>query len=173
MAGSSNMRPARIQAPPRPSMTGAVYGPSFRFGLERVRSVRKHGEQLAQQELAGALGRRDDCEAQLREAEQRAGGAHSGQRAAAERLQSSADLQSHQAWIERTEIAKTTVAETLTRHAREVDRRRTALTAAARETKMLDRLEARQRSEFERAAARRDAAATDEMALNVFRGDAA
>ncbi len=173
MAGRSNIRPGRLRAPARASITGVVSEPSFRFGLERVRAVRKHSEKIAQQELAGALGRRDDCEAELRLAEERAGGAQSGLRAAAGRLQNAGDLQSHQAWIERTELAKSAVAESLTRQEREVDRRRKALTAAAREKKALDRLEARQRSEFERAAARRDAAATDEMALNVFRGSAA
>ena len=47
------------------------------------------------------------------------------------------------------------------------------LTAAARDTKALDKLEERQRSEFDRTAARREAYETDEMALNVFRGNAA
>jgi flagellar export protein FliJ len=148
-------------------------GSSFRFGLERVRTVRKHGEQVAQQELAGALGRRDDCEAELRVAEERAGGARTRQLAAGTGLQTASDLLAHQAWIERTELARATVAESLTRHEREVDRRRRTLTAAARDTKALDKLEARQRSAFDRAAGRREANATDEMALNVFRGNAA
>jgi flagellar export protein FliJ len=88
-------------------------------------------------------------------------------------VQSAEELQSHQAWLERTEQAHATVAENLTRHQREVERRRAALTAAARETKALDRLELRRRSEFERNAAQRDGYVTDEVALNVFRGNAA
>jgi flagellar export protein FliJ len=154
-------------------MTRSVYGPSFRFGLERVRTVRKHGEQLAQQELAGAVGRRDDCEAELRLAEQRAGGALRSQRTATERPLSATELQSHQAWIERTEQAHALVADNLSRHEREVDRRRGQLNAAAREKKALDRLEARRRREFDQAAARAEMLATDEIALNVFRGNAA
>jgi flagellar export protein FliJ len=154
-------------------MTRSVYGPSFRFNLERVRTVRKHGEQLAQQELAGAMGRRDDCETELALAEQRAGVAMNAQRAAAERTLTATELQSHQAWIERTAQAHAVVAESLVRHEREVDRRRTVLTVAAREKKALDRLEARRRREFDRAAARGEALATDEIALNVFRGNAA
>jgi flagellar export protein FliJ len=171
MRRASNIRRSRLHAEPPASITSLVSGPSFRFGLERVRSVRKHGEQVAQQQLAGAIGLRDDCEAELKVAEQRAGGAHSGQRAASDRLLSASELLSHQAWIERTELAQASVADSLSR--REVDRRRKALTAAARETKALDRLEARRRSDFERAAARREAFASDEIALNVFRGDAA
>jgi flagellar export protein FliJ len=173
MRRASNIRRSRLHAEPPASITSLVSGPSFRFGLERVRSVRKHGEQVAQQQLAGAIGLRDDCEAELKVAEQRAGGAHSGQRAASDRLLSASELLSHQAWIERTELAQASVADSLSRHEREVDRRRKALTAAARETKALDRLEARRRSDFERAAARREAFASDEIALNVFRGDAA
>ncbi len=154
-------------------MTRGVYGPSFRFRLERVRAVRKHGEQLAQQELAGALGRRDGCEAELRLAEQRAGGALSGLRAAAERTLSATELQRNQDWIERTEQAQAVVAESLVLHEREVQRRRSVLSAAARETKALDRLEARRRKEFNNAAARADLRVEDEIALNVFRSDAA
>jgi len=147
-----------------------VYGPSYRFRLERVRSVRKHGERVAQQELAGALDRREDCAAELAEAEQRAGGARSAQLAATQRVLSAHELQSHQAWIERTQQAKVAVAESLLRHDREVDRRQAALTSAARETKALDRLDARRRREFDRVQAQREANVTDEVALNVFRG---
>jgi len=162
-----------MQPPSRAPITGGVYGPSFRFGLERVRTVRKHGEQVAQQELAGALGRRDACDAELKLAEELAGGARSQQLAGAERIQTATDLQAQQAWLERTELARTSVAESLSRHEREVERRRRALGVAAREKKALDKLEARQRSAFEQQAARRDTLATDEMALNVFRGNAA
>jgi flagellar FliJ protein len=154
-------------------MTTNVYGPSFRFSLERVRTVRKHGEQLAAQELAGAMGRRDDCEAELTLAEEQAGVAMNAQRTAAERTLSATELQCHQAWIERTAQVRAVVAESLTRHEREVDRRRTVLTAAARDKKALDRLKARRRSEFDREAARGEMLATDEIALNVFRGNAA
>jgi flagellar export protein FliJ len=167
------MRPRQVHQGGGESITRGVYGPSFRFRLERVRTVRKHGEQIAQQELAGALGRRDDCAAALAEASEAAGGARDRQLEAAERLQSALDLQSHQAWIERTQQAQQTVAESLRRHEREVDHRRGQLTAAARDVKALDRLEARRRGEFNRDAARREAFATDEVALNVFRGNAA
>jgi flagellar export protein FliJ len=170
----------RIEHPSRPLQPGSlgsikrsVSGPSFRFGLERVRTVRKHIEEVAQQELAGALGRRDEREADLRLAEQRAGGARTAKLAAGERVQSASDLQSHQAWIERTEQDQVTLANDLSREEQEVARRRNALGNAARETKALDRLEARRRGEFDRAAARSDGNALDEVALNVFRGNAA
>jgi flagellar export protein FliJ len=169
----SYMRPRFLQPSSSPSITGLVDGPSYRFRLERVRSVRKHGEQVAQQELAGALGRRDDCAAELADADAVAGGARDAQIAATRRPLSAQDLQSHQAWIERTEQARTAVAESLTRHQREVERRQAALTRAAREKKVLDRLDARRRREFEREAARREAGVTDEIALNVFRAKSA
>lgn len=148
-------------------------GPSFRFRLERVRRVHAHGEQVAQQQLAGALTRRDGIAAELAVADAAAGGARTAQLAAAERPQSALELQAHQAWRERTEQARAAVAESLTRHEREVTRRQAALTAAAREKKALDRLEARRRREFDIAAARHEARVTDEVALNVFRGSAA
>jgi flagellar export protein FliJ len=154
-------------------MTGGVYGPSFRFRLERVRRVHAHGEQVAQQQLAGALTRRDGAAAELMAADAIAGGARNAKLAAGERPQSALELQSHQAWLERTEQARTVVADSLNRHEREVTRRQAALTVAARDKKALDRLEARRRREFDVAAARREALITDEVALNVFRGNAA
>jgi flagellar export protein FliJ len=150
-----------------------VYGPSFRFGLERVRAVRKHGEEIAQQDLAVAVERRDDRAAELRRAEDRVGGARTAQREAAARSGSASELQRHQAWIERTEHEQATTSDDLSRDEREVARRRSALTAAARDRKALDRLEERQRSDFEREAARGEGRDSDEIALNVFRGGGA
>jgi flagellar export protein FliJ len=170
---ASNMRPGAVHRVRSGSITPDVNGPSFRFGLERVRRVHAHGEQVAQQQLAGAMTRRDDAALELAHAEQLAGGARSATLAAAEQPQSAVELQSHQAWLERTQQARTTVGESLKRHEREVERRQAALTAAAREKKALDRLEARRRREFELAAARREARIGDEVALNVFRGSAA
>jgi flagellar export protein FliJ len=162
-----------LQSSPAASINRDVYGPSFRFGLERVRTVRKHIEQVAQQELAGALERRDEREVDLRLAEERAGGARTAQLAAGGRVQSATELLSHQAWIERTEQDQATLASDLSREEQEVARRRNVLGNAARETKALDRLEARRRGEFDRAAARAEGHALDEVALNVFRGSAA
>jgi flagellar export protein FliJ len=150
-----------------------VYGPSFRFGLERVRAVRKHGEEVAQQSLAGAVERRDDCEAELRIAEERVDDARAAQRAAAERSGSASEMLRHQAWIERTEQVQASTSEDFSREEREVARSRAALTAAASDRQALDRLEVRRRSEFDRAAARSESREHDEIALNVFRGNAA
>jgi flagellar export protein FliJ len=155
------------------SITRNVYGPSFRFRLERVRSLRKHGERLAQQELAGALGRRDDCEAELMAADERAGAAHRARRDAAGRVQTAIDLLSHQAWIERTAQAREAMAEDLAAREREVSRRRIALTVAARDHKALERLEVKRRNEFDRNAARIEGRLLDEMATNRFDGTAA
>jgi flagellar export protein FliJ len=179
---SSNATTSRrgVEHPSRPlydgsqaSITSDVSGPSFRFGLERVRTVRKHGEQVAQQALAGAVERRDKREAEYRLAEQRAGGARAARLAAAAHTQSAAELVDHQIWIERTEQAQAAVAADLSREEQEVNRRRQALTAAARDRKALDRLEARQRAEFETGLARSEGKVLDEIGLNVFRGSAA
>jgi flagellar export protein FliJ len=167
------MRPGSVQRSTRGSITVDVPGPSFRFGLERVRRVHAHGEQVAQTQLAGAMIRRDGAVAELADAEAVAGGARNATLAAGERPQSALELQSQQAWLERTEQAKTAVVESLNRHEREVERRQAALTVAARDKKALDRLEARRRREFELAAARRENLIGDEVALNVFRGNAA
>jgi flagellar export protein FliJ len=162
-----------LQRGPGASITRSVYGPSFRFRLERVRSVRKHGERLAQQELAGAMGRRDDSQAELIAAEERAGGAHQATREAATRLLSAADLLSHQAWIERTAQAREAMADELAAQEREVARRRADLTVAARAHKALERLETRQRGAFDLNAARIEGRALDEMATSRLRGTSA
>jgi flagellar export protein FliJ len=172
--GAGLEHPSRqLQRPGAASINRAVYGPSFRFGLERVRAVRKHGEEVAQQELAGAVERRDDCEVELRLAEERVNGARTAQREAAERSGSASEMLRHQAWIERTEQVHTSSSEDFSREEREVARRHAALVSAASDRQALDRLEARRRGDFDREAARSESREHDEIALNVFRGNAA
>jgi flagellar export protein FliJ len=163
----------QLHAPEPASINPAVHGPSFRFGLERVRAVRKHGEDVAQQELAGALARREDREADYRLALERVGGARAAHREAAARSGSASEMLRHQAWLEHSEQVQAASSEELSREEREVTRRRAVLAEAARERMALDRLEVRRRTEFNRDAARSEGREHDEIALNVFRGNAA
>jgi flagellar export protein FliJ len=135
--------------------------------------VRKHGEDVAQQALAGALERRDTREADYLLAQERVDSAQAAQRKAAARSGSASEMLRYQAWLEHSEQVQATSSEELSREEREVASRRAALADAARERMALDRLEARRRTDFDREAARSENRDHDEIALNVFRGNAA
>jgi flagellar export protein FliJ len=106
-------------------------------------------------------------------AHERVDDAHAAQRDAAAQSANAGDMLRHQAWIEHSEQIAASSVEDLGREEREVARRRGTLTAAARERKALDRLEARRRSDFDRDVARNESRDQDEIALNVFRAGAA
>ena len=74
-----------------------------------------------------------------------------------------------QAYIERAERARAEAALDLDRQDAEVDARRRALTAAARDRQAIDRLKERRRADFDREWARRSQSALDEVALAVHR----
>lgn len=146
---------------------------SFRFPLERLRALRERGEDLAKQELAGALARRDSCADRLRLMGEQAAGAFAAQRAAsADEATSARDLVAHQAYLERMEQAREAGQLDLDRHDAEVGARRDALREAARERQALERLKERRRADHARAVARAEGALLDEIALTQHRRSA-
>jgi len=145
---------------------------SFRFSLERLRALRERGEDLAKQELAGALHRRASCAERLRAMGEEISGAFAEQRAAADGAVSAADLAAHQAYLERMEQVREAGRLDLDRQEAEVDARRDALREAARERQALERLKERRRADHERAAARAEGVVLDEIAAVQHRRSA-
>jgi len=146
---------------------------SFRFSLERLRTLRERGEDLAKQELAGALHRHARCAERLRAMGEEVTGAFAAQRAAAAAdATSAADLAAHQAYLERMEQVRQTSRLDLDRHEAEVGARRDALREAARQRQALERLKERRRVDHERAVARAEGAVLDEIALTQHRRSA-
>ncbi|HEX5146998.1 MAG TPA: flagellar export protein FliJ [Conexibacter sp.] len=145
----------------------------FRFPLERLRALRERGEDLAKQELAGALDRRAHCADRLRAMGDEMTGAFAAQRAASVGGPASAiDLAAHQAYLERMERAREAGQLDLDRHDAEVGARRDALREAARDRQALERLKERRRADHDRAAARAEGALLDEIALTQHRRSA-
>jgi flagellar protein FliJ len=145
----------------------------FRFPLERLRALRERGEDLAKQELAGALHRQARCAERLRAMGDEVATAFAAQRAAAAGGGASpADLAAHQAYLERMEQVREAGLLDLDRHDAEVGVRRDALREAARERQALERLKERRRADHERAAARAEGAVLDEIALTQHRRSA-
>lgn len=146
---------------------------SFRFPLERLRALRERGEDLAKQELAGALHRQAHCAERLRAMGEEVAGAFAAQRAAAAGGSSSAaDLLAAQAYLERMEDAHEAGQLDLDRHDAEVGARRDALREAARQRQALERLKERRRADHDRAVARAEGAVLDEIALTQHRRSA-
>jgi flagellar FliJ protein len=146
---------------------------SFRFPLERLRALRERGEDLAKQELAGALHRQARCAERLRAMGEQVAGAFATQRAtAAGDSTSAADLAAHQAYLERIEQVREAGRLDLDRHDVEVGARRDALREAARQRQALERLKERRRADHDCAVARTEGAALDEIALTQHRRSA-
>lgn len=146
---------------------------TFRFPLERLRALRERGEDLAKQELAGALHRQAHCAERLRAMGEEVANAFAAQRAAAAGGSSSAaDLAAAQAYLERMEEARDASRLDLDRHEAEVDVRRDALREAARQRQALERLKERRRADHDRAVARAEGAVLDEIALTQHRRSA-
>jgi flagellar FliJ protein len=146
-----------------------VETPSFTFRLERVKSLRERAEERAQEDLAHELRLRLRGEAMLREATYAASAATQAGRDAVLVRSSGMDLISAQAYIERAERERREAALDLDRRETEVAARRTALQAAARDRKVMDKLEQRQRADHDRTWARKAQGAQDEIALGVHR----
>ena len=145
----------------------------FRFPLERLRALRERGEDLAKQELAGAMRRQTACADRLRAMGEEVAGAFAAQRAAAVDGGASAhELAAHQAYLERMEQVREAGRVDLDRHEAEVDVRRDALHEAARERQALERLKERRRADHERAVARAEGLVLDEIALTQHRRSA-
>ena len=139
--------------------------PRFRFGLERVREVRAHDEDRAKEAFAASLAQRVRGAALLAAAGQEVAAAHDAQRAQ-DPSRTGHDLYAMQLWLERVERSRREAEQELARRDAELEQRRGALTEASRRRQALDRLKERRAAEHRVAAARRDGAVLDEIAMN-------
>ena len=139
--------------------------PPFVFSLERVRDVRAHEEDMAREAFAASLSLRARGVALLADAQARAAAARE-QAMAKNAPISGAALLSEQAWLERVQRSQEQAALELERRDDELEQHRAALTAAGQRRQVLDRLKDRKRQDHALEAARRDAVALDEVALN-------
>lgn len=149
----------------------AVSGATFRFRLERVRAVRERRETLAKQELAKAITLRTSTEDELRSAEEHLAKAHCEQReiSTGAPIVDATELLARQTFLERIEAQRGLHAAELRQREAEVADRDAALTTAASEHEMLNRLRERHRGEHDRELARRERNVLDEMAVTRFR----
>jgi flagellar FliJ protein len=141
----------------------------FEFRLERVRALRERGEDLAKQELAGALTRRTSCEERLRANGDEMAGARDAQRDLSAVPVSAMDLMARQQYLERVERDRVAGQQDLVRHDAEVDARRSTLRERARDRQVLERLKERRRADHARELLRVEGAALDEIALTIHR----
>jgi flagellar FliJ protein len=147
-----------------------VETPSFTFRLERVKSLREQTEDQAREALAHELALRLRGEALLRHAAHAASTARdTGLDAVSRPGATGADLIAAQQWIEQAERRRREAALDLDRQEAEVTAQRAKLAVASRDREVISRLEARQRAEHDREAARVEQIALDEMALVVHR----
>ncbi|MDO8184488.1 flagellar export protein FliJ [Conexibacter sp. JD483] len=145
----------------------------FTFRLERVRALRERSEDLAKQELAGAMTRRGACEARLRETGVELDAARDKQRDLNAGATSAQDLIARQLYLERVERNRTLGQQELVASEAEVENRRGLLVEAARDRQALERLKERRRLDHARELARVEGAAMDEIALTLHRRRAA
>lgn len=141
----------------------------FQFRLERVRALREGVEDQAREQLAASLSTRLRGEAMLRAASESFSEAQENLRGSASSESSGHELVAIQAYLDRADRARQAAALELDRQDAEVDARRSALQAAARERQVLERLKERKREEHRREAARVEGALLDEMALTAHR----
>ena len=139
--------------------------PPFVFSLERVREVRAHEEDMAREAFAASLSLRARGVALLADAKARAAAARE-QAMAKNTPLTGAALLSEQAWLERVQRSQEQAALELERRNDELEQSRAALAAAGQRRQVLDRLKDRKRQDHALEAARRDAVALDEVALN-------
>ncbi len=144
--------------------------PSFRFRLERVRSLRERKEKLAQQELARSISRLTDTRERLASAEAGVERAQAEQRAAtAPGTIDGAELRARQVFLEHAEQLRSQRAADVASGEADVAGRGAELAVAAGEHEMLKRLRGRRRTEHERETARRESRVLDEMAASRAR----
>jgi flagellar FliJ protein len=137
--------------------------------LERVRALRESFEDQAREELAASLSVRLKGEAMLRAASDTYANAQDTRRQSATLEVSGDELIASQAYIERTSRMREAAELELDRREAEVDARRTALLAAARERQVLERLKERRKADHTRETARVEVALLDEMAISSHR----
>jgi flagellar FliJ protein len=141
----------------------------FNFRLERVRALRESFEDQAREDLAASLSVRLKGEAMLLAASATFDEAqHSRRRSAAAEV-SGQDLLATQAYLERTSRARQAAELELGRREAEVDARRTALLAAARERQVLERLKERRKADHHAESERVEGVLLDEMAISTHR----
>jgi flagellar FliJ protein len=141
----------------------------FNFRLERVRALRERFEDQAREDLAASLSVRLKGEAMLRAASETYVDAQDTRRQTAAIEASGHDLLASQAYIERTSRQRQAAELELDRRDAEVDARRTALLAAARERQVLERLKERRRDAHRRESNRVEAGILDEVAIASHR----
>jgi flagellar FliJ protein len=163
------MRPGRLKKPRAEPIDPAVTRRPFNFRLERVRALRERFEDQAREDLAASLSTRMKGEAMLHAASESFTHAQLARRESTTFELSGQDLVATQAYIERTARERLAAELELTRREAEVDARRTALLAAARERQVLERLKERRREDHRRESERVEGVLLDEMALVTHR----
>lgn len=142
----------------------------FTFRLERVRAVRERLEDQAKHDLATSLSQRLKGEAMLRAASEELDSARAGRVQSLTRgIATGDEIVAAQAYLEHAQRTREARALELDRRDTEVAARRQALTAAARERQVLERLKERRREDHARESERKAGAALDELALGVHR----
>src|SRR3954470_21670599 len=159
------MCPATIKTSRTRTIDEPVTRRPFNFRLERVRALRESFEDQAREELAASLSIQLKGEAMLRAASDRHATAQHTRRETASFEVSGQDLLAVQAYMDRTGRARQAAELELDRREAEVDARRTALLAAARERQVLERLKERRAADHKRESERVEGALLDEMAL--------
>jgi flagellar FliJ protein len=145
----------------------------FRFRLERVRALRERHEDAAKEALAGAMVQHRRCADAVALAAEQVAQARTAQLEAASTSISATELVARQAYLEKAEKVHQAGRRELYRHEMELNRRRDALTEAAKERQALERLKERRRRDHEKEAARLEGLVLDEIAINGFRRNAA
>ncbi|MEA2388374.1 MAG: flagellar protein FliJ, partial [Thermoleophilaceae bacterium] len=165
----SNKRPIAVKTTRTRPIDPAVTRRPFNFRLERVRALRERFEDQAREDLAASLSVRLKGEAMLRAASETYSRAQENRRHTAAVEVSGEDLLASQAYIERASRMREAAELELDRRDAEVDARRTALLAAARERQVLERLKERRRADHRRESDRVEAGLLDEMAITSHR----
>jgi flagellar FliJ protein len=163
------MRPAQVKKLRRRPIDPAVTRRPFNFRLERVRALRESFEDQAREDLAASLSTRMRGEAMLRAASESFTHAQVKRRESAALELTGQDLVAAQAYIERTSRERHAAELELGRREAEVDARRTALLAAARERQVLERLKERRLADHRRESERVEGVLLDEMAITSHR----
>lgn len=137
----------------------------FTFRLEPIRALREQAERQAQEALARELHRQRARETELDAASRRVDDARGTGDLVPGTEVTGHDLRAFQAYVERVERERDAAANGVAAQALEVDAGRSRLAHAAREHETLVRLKARRHTEHNRAAARAQTAALDEVAI--------
>ena len=138
----------------------------FRFGLERVREIRAHHEDLAKEAFAASLTQRMRGAALLAAASDQLDAAHAARRGDGQGASASgSDLVSMQAYLDRVEQSRRDAERELAQSEAALAERRRQLTEASRRRQALDRLKERRAAEHAAEAARREGIVLDEIAI--------